>query len=234
MRFKECISNDELKDTEIGIFRGEIIIVDSSDKVAEACSCLSVQKIIGFDTETRPSFLSGKTNSVSLLQLSTESTAYLFRLNQVALEKPILRILSSRKITKIGAAIHDDIKALQKLRHFIPQSFIDLQSIAGQYGIQDKSLRKLSAITLGFRISKAQRLSNWEAATLTPAQQCYAATDAWVSLEIYNKLMEQAAYSDNTEHAKNLLTALNRSAVATSAEVSCEPFIIDIDKSDKQ
>lgn len=197
MEFRECISNDELNAMETGCFPGTIMVVDDSESLEAACAHLSGQEVIGFDTETRPTFSKGSMNKVSLLQLSTESTAYLFRLNRVAIEKPLINILHSKKIIKVGAAVSDDIKALQKLRHFIPHSFIDLQSMAGYYGIQDKSLRKLAAITLGFRISKAQRLSNWEAMTLTPAQQRYAATDAWVSREIYTKLIEQNAFTDN-------------------------------------
>lgn len=189
MDFRECISNDELNAMETGSFSGDIVVVDDSESLETACAYLSGQEVLGFDTETRPTFSKGPMNRVSLLQLATGSTAYLFRLNRVAIEKPLLDVLASKNIIKVGAAVTDDVKALQKLRHFTPRSFTDLQSIAGNYGIQDKSLRKLAAITLGFRISKAQRLSNWEAASLTPAQQRYAATDAWVSREIYFRLM---------------------------------------------
>lgn len=187
-RFTDCITNDELNNIEQGGFTGRIVVVDTPAALVSACEELSSETVIGFDTETRPSFSKGITNTVSLLQLSSEHTAYLFRLNRIAMEKPLLNLLSDKEIIKSGAAIHDDLKALRKLRHFTPEGFIDLQSIVGQYGITDKSLRKMAAITLGIRISKAQRLSNWEAAQLTPAQQLYAATDAWVSRQIYIEL----------------------------------------------
>ena len=100
----------------------------------------------------------------------------------------MLQLLSSDRVVKAGVAIRDDIRVLRQLRHFTPGGFVELQNIAPEYGITDKSLRKLAAIVLSVRISKAQRLSNWEAKQLTPAQQLYAATDAWIGREIYLKL----------------------------------------------
>lgn len=186
--FQESISDLELNAMMPEGFKGDIVIVDNVVELHRSCEFLASQSVLGFDTETRPSFTKGVMNKVSLLQLSTEEHAFLFRLNHIAMEKPLLKLLSSKDIVKAGAAIHDDIKSLQKLRHFTPQGFIDLQGIVGNYGISDKSLRKLAAIVMGIRISKAQRLSNWEASTLTEAQQIYAATDAWVSRQIYAKL----------------------------------------------
>ena len=188
-KFQESITNEEVNGLPVGAFSGEIVVVDTPAAFEEASAYLATQPLIGFDTETRPSFSKGVTNKVSLLQLSSGERAFLFRLNKIALEKPLLRLMESPSVTKIGAAIRDDLKGLQKLRHFTPKGFIDLQSIVGQYGITDLSLRKMAAITLQIKVSKAQRLSNWEAANLTPAQQLYAATDAWVSREIYVRLI---------------------------------------------
>ena len=176
-KFQESITNEEVNGLPVGAFSGEIVVVDTPAAFEEACAYLATQPLIGFDTETRPSFSKGVTNKVSLLQLSSGERAFLFRL------------MESPSVTKIGAAIRDDLKGLQKLRHFTPKGFIDLQSIVGQYGITDLRLRKMAAITLQIKVSKAQRLSNWEAANLTPAQQLYAATDAWVSREIYVRLI---------------------------------------------
>ena len=186
--YRENISNEEVNALPVGAFEGPIVVVDTSEAITRACDYLSSQELIGFDTETRPSFTKGVTNKVSLLQLSSGEKAFLFRLNKIALERPILRLLESRTTIKIGAAIRDDIRGLQQLRQFNPRGFIDLQSLVGKYGIAELSVRKMAAITLGVKISKAQRLSNWEAASLTPAQQLYAATDAWISREIYLKL----------------------------------------------
>lgn len=184
-KYRENISNEEVNALPVGAFGGQIVVVDTPEAIALACEYLAAQPVIGFDTETRPSFTKGVSNKVSLLQLSSGERSFLFRLNKIALERPILRLMESRTTIKIGAAIRDDIKGLQQLRQFNPRGFIDLQSIVGQYGIAELSVRKMAAITLGVKISKAQRLSNWEAASLTPAQQLYAATDAWISREIY-------------------------------------------------
>jgi ribonuclease D len=141
--------------------------------------------VIGFDTETKPSFKKGVTNKVALLQLSTRNTAYLFRINQIGLPREIVAILADKDILKPGVAIRDDIKGLQELVNFKPSGFVELQDEAKDMGIQNFSLKKLTAIACGFRISKGQQLSNWEAAELTEAQQLYAATDAWAALVIF-------------------------------------------------
>ncbi len=187
--FQANISNEELAALPLAQFPGRITVVDREEMLAEACAELMSRRAIGFDTETRPSFTSGISNKVALLQLSTPDHCFLFRLCKLRLDKALIRVLESPDILKIGAAVRDDIKGMQKLRHYRPAGFIDLQSIVENYGIAEKSVRKMAAVTLGIRISKAQRLSNWEASTLTPAQQLYAATDAWVSLEIYRKLL---------------------------------------------
>jgi ribonuclease D len=167
---------------------GEIIVIDRPEDVAAAIDDLKQCPLIGFDTETRPSFQAGVSHKVSLLQLSTKEHCFLIRLNKLPLSRDIIAILSSKNIMKIGADVRNDIVALNKLRHFTPNGFIDLQNEVGKYGIEDKSLRKISGIVLGKKVSKAQRLSNWAAKQLTPQQQMYAATDAWVCIEIYNRL----------------------------------------------
>lgn len=171
-------------------FRGEIRIIDREEQIEEACRYLSAHPAIGFDTETRPSFKAGISYRVSLLQLSTEERCYLFRLNKTPLAKPILRLLENPAIKKIGADVAGDLRSLRQLRHFRDGGFIDLQTIAQEWGIEEKSLRKLSALVLGLRVSKAQRLSNWESATLTDKQQLYASTDAWACIKIYEKLCQ--------------------------------------------
>lgn len=190
-KFERTISNEQLAELPIGYFEQKIVVVNDPSQIQEACDDLSSCSVIGFDTETRPSFKAGVSNKISLLQLSTTTTCYLFRLCRIPLEKPILKILASKHIIKVGAAVRDDIKGLRALRQFTPEGFVDLQSIVKDYGIDDLSLRKLAAITMGIRISKAQRLSNWEAHELTPMQQRYAATDAWVSLLIYKTLLDE-------------------------------------------
>lgn len=189
MAFAPSISNEEVSALPAAQFAGEIVVVESQQALESACDYLGQQKILGFDTETRPSFTSGVTNKVALLQLYGGGRCYLIRLNRVQMSKHLTELLSAPNIAKIGAAVQNDITGLAKLRHFTAKGFIDLQQIVGEYGIEDKSLRKMSGIVLGKKVSKAQRLSNWEAKSLTPQQQIYAATDAWVCVEIYNKLL---------------------------------------------
>lgn len=188
MAFVANISNDDVAALEAVHFDGRIEVVETPDALAKACKVLSKEQIIGFDTETRPSFQAGVSYKVSLLQLSTNDCCFLIRLNKLPLTREIIEILASDKILKIGADVRNDISGLNKLRKFTARGFIDLQSEVTKYGIEDKSLRKISGIVLGKRVSKAQRLSNWAAKQLTPQQQMYAATDAWVCIEIYNKL----------------------------------------------
>ncbi len=183
--FKESISKEELTDLPLKWFEGEIVVVDNMEKLKKAVDILSKASVIGFDTETKPSFKKGVINNVALLQLSVKNHAFLFRLNRIGLPGEICKILSNPKVIKTGVAINDDIKALNKIKTFIPKGFIELQEHAKSLGINDFSLKKLAAITCGFRISKGQQLSNWEAEVLSEAQQMYAATDAWVALEIF-------------------------------------------------
>ncbi|MBR4995971.1 MAG: 3'-5' exonuclease domain-containing protein 2 [Alistipes sp.] len=190
MEFQATISNEQTAELASARFDGEIIVVERDEQVKDMCRDLSTQRIIGFDTETRPSFKAGVTNKVALLQLSTHKRCYLIRLCRTRLHNAILKILSNPAIIKIGADVAGDIRSLHALRHFTERGFLDLQHIAINWGIEEKSLRKLSAIVLGQRVSKAQRLSNWEAGKLTPQQQMYAATDAWVCIKIYEKLIE--------------------------------------------
>ena len=187
--FIDKISNEQTALLPAVEFRGEIRIVEHERDIAAACKTLAEQPVIGFDTETRPSFRPGVTFRVSLLQLSTPTVCYLFRLNKIPLAKPILQLFEDRRILKIGADVAGDLRSLRQIRHFRDGGFVDLQALAPQWGIGEKSLRKLSAIVLGRRVSKAQRLSNWEAATLTDKQQLYAATDAWVCTRIYEQLL---------------------------------------------
>lgn len=189
--YKESIDKEELMELPLIQFEGEISLVESKEDYLESIEYLSRQSLLGFDTETKPAFKKGVYNEVALLQLATEDRAFLFRLNKIGLGNSLKRILENPEIKKIGVAIRDDIKGLQKLNNFTPGGFVELQDRVKDYGIQDFSLKKISAIVLGQRISKSQRVTNWEAPDLTEAQQIYAATDAWVSHRIYQSLNQQ-------------------------------------------
>lgn len=190
--FKESITPKELEALEFASFPGKIIVIDSvGAEFNRAITYLRSQKVIGFDTETRPTFTPSQPRyDVSLLQLSGPDKAFLFRVNKISMHRRLCNLLASDKVIKVGAAIHDDIRGLQKLHDFKPACFVDLQKIGCEWGIRDKAVKKMAAIILGFRISKTQQLSNWEAETLSESQCKYAATDAWVCREMYLKLLQ--------------------------------------------
>ena len=180
-----------MENLEFASFPGKIYVIDSvGSEFNRAIAYLRSQKIIGFDTETRPTFSQDQPRyGVALLQLSGPDKAFLFRINKLGMHRRLCNLMASEKIVKVGAAIHDDIKGLQKKHDFVPASFVDLQKIVCEWGIRDKSVKKMAAIILGFRVSKTQQLSNWEAERLSESQAKYAATDAWVCREMYLKLL---------------------------------------------
>jgi ribonuclease D len=190
--FIESIDSERLKQLEYASFPGKIQVIDGvGADFNRAVAYLRSQKVIGFDTETRPCFSANQPRyGVALLQLSGPEKAFLFRVNKMGMHKRLCSILADEKIVKVGAAIHDDIRGLQKLNDFKAGGFVDLQRIVWEWGIRDKSVKKMAAIIMGFRISKTQQLSNWEAETLSEQQCKYAATDAWVCREMYLKLMK--------------------------------------------
>ena len=187
--YKSTISKEEIAELPTIAFNGDIVVVDSYSQQEEVADYLKGYDIIGFDTESRAVFKKGVKNSISLLQLHAGNKTFLIRLYKTQLNRGIIQILRSASIKKIGVAVRDDIKELQAVAKFTPKNFIDLQTIVHEWGIQDKSLLKITAIVMGGRISKAQRLSNWNASRLTQAQEIYAATDAWTCSEIYKNLI---------------------------------------------
>jgi ribonuclease D len=189
-KYRKEISAEELMNYELSCFKGEIVIVDDLKTFSRILPCLRKNKILGFDTETRPSFRKGRKNRVSLIQLATSDLACLFRINRIGIPQELADILADHDVIKAGVAVHDDIKFLKHVKKFKPDGFIDLQKMVKDFGIKSSGLKKLAAIVLGFRISKRQQVTDWEAYELTEAQQVYAATDAWVCYEIYKKLQD--------------------------------------------
>ncbi|MBQ8423646.1 MAG: 3'-5' exonuclease domain-containing protein 2 [Coprobacter sp.] len=180
---KACIA-----DMEIARFPGKIVVIDTDEKADAAYERLCREAVVGLDTETRPSFKKGVVHQVALVQISTWDTCYLFRLCKMSALHTIKRILESKKILKIGLSLKDDFHGLHRLDEIEPHHYIELQQFVAAYDIDEMSLQKVYAILFGRKISKSQQLSNWEAAELTPAQQQYAATDAWSCLHIYRAL----------------------------------------------
>jgi ribonuclease D len=188
---KPKISKEEVNELPIVIFGGEVKVIDHDEKVFDAIQILSQHNMVGIDTETKPSFKKGMLHKVSLLQVSTEDICFLFRLNKIAFPKELGDFLSDKSVKKIGLALKDDFNALNKHHRFKPDNVVDLQSIVRNYGVLELGLQKIFALVFNQKISKSQRLTNWESPELTEQQQRYAATDAWAALMIYKQLMKE-------------------------------------------
>ena len=182
------ISKEEISLLEIEEFPGRIIVIDTEKDADKAVEYLLQFEAVGFDTETRPSFKKGTRYKISLMQISTDEACFLFRLNRIGIPQPLEDFMVNDKILKIGLSLRDDFGAIRKRTDIKPANFLDLQNYVGQFGIEDASLQKIYAILFDKKISKGQRLSNWEADVLTEQQKKYAALDAWACLKIYNQL----------------------------------------------
>lgn len=170
------------------IFGGRIFTIQTESEANKAVDYLLSFKLLGVDTETRPSFKKGKVNSVALLQVSTEDTCFLFRLNRIGLPPSLVRLLEDKEVLKVGLSLKDDLSMLRKRGDFKPSNFLELQDFVKNIGIEDMSLQKIYANLFHEKISKGQRLTNWETDILTDGQKLYAATDAWACVRIYNEL----------------------------------------------
>ena len=174
-------------------FPGKIIVVLNEYEADRAVEYLLSCDVLGVDTETRPAFRKGNNHKVALLQVATRKECFLFRLNHLGLPQSLLRLLSNKQVPMVGLSWHDDLMSLHRREQFEPGWFIDIQDIIGNLGIVDKSLQKLYANLFGEKISKRQRLTNWEADVLTDRQKEYAAIDAWACIKLYDEIMNLLA-----------------------------------------
>ncbi len=184
------LTKEQLSALPAESFSLPIEVVQTPATAVKAIKYLKECELVGFDTETRPSFRKGELHSVALMQVSTAERCFLFRLNRTGLTDEIVDFLESETPKKIGLSLKDDYHAMNRLREVHPQGFIDLQDMVKDFGIGEGSLTKIYAILFGLRISKGQRLTNWEAVELTDAQKHYAALDAYACLRIYNHLLQ--------------------------------------------
>ena len=171
------------------LFEGRIIVILTESEAQKAVDYLLSQPILGVDTETRPSFKKGRANKVALLQVASHEICFLFRLNQLGISPAVKRLLEDKSVPKIGLSWHDDLNMLHKSGEFETGYFIDLQNHVREIGVEDLSLQKLYANFFGQKISKRERLTNWEADILNDKQKQYAATDAWACIMLYEELM---------------------------------------------
>lgn len=189
--FRTKISKEEVNELPLAEFEADIVVVDTEEKVVKAMAYLNKCKEVGIDTETKPVFKRGQTHKVALLQVGDLKRCYLFRLNMIAFPGELARFLADKSICKIGLALKDDFVGLNRHFHFKPENVIELQSLVKQYGILELGLQKIYAVVFGLKISKSQRMSNWESEELNHQQQRYAAIDAWAPLQIYYQLKKE-------------------------------------------
>lgn len=187
------ISKEQVAELPTVKFEGDITLIDRREDVAEAVAYLRSQPLVGFDTETKPNFRKGMSNTVSLMQVSSEERSFLFRLNKIGFCDELREFMECEDVLKVGLSLKDDFHMLHQIGSFEQANFVELQDMVKEFRITDASLQKIYAILFGERISKAQRLTNWEAATLTPAQMAYASLDAWACQRIY-RLLEHGTW----------------------------------------
>lgn len=178
------------------LFPGRIISVITESEADKAVAYLLSCDILGVDTETKPTFRKGQNHRVSLLQVASKDTCFLFRLNKTGITDSIKKLLENKQVPMIGLSWHDDLLSLHKRREFTPGYFIDLQDIVGKLGIKDLSLQKIYANIFHQKISKRQRLTNWDADILNDKQKEYAATDAWTCINLYEEIKRLLSTGD--------------------------------------
>jgi len=188
MMFQNEISKEEVAALQLIQYEGPIHVIDSLEAFEQEIERIMMEPVLGFDTETRPSFKKGKVYPTSLIQISSLEQAWILRVNRIGYPGPLLELLSDENPLKIGLGLQDDLRRLRADFKFEPQGFLDLQHYVEAFRIDEKGLKKISGIVLNRRISKSQQVSNWDADVLSEAQLRYAATDAWICLMIYNSL----------------------------------------------
>ncbi len=189
MEVAKYIAKEDLKSFKEIQFEGEIKTISTDEGLTKALDYLNKQQVVGFDTETRPSFKKGVLHKIALMQLGTKEVVYLIHLHKVGFSEGLRQFLMNPDILKLGIAIHDDFLSLKRSFKVVkPQGFIDLNTKAQQIGFESIGVKKLSALLLGKTVSKRAQLSNWEKFPLDPEQKVYAATDAWICIELFEKM----------------------------------------------
>ena len=189
---KSKISSEEINSLPLKAWEGNTVVISNPNAVPKAVREISSYRVIAFDTESKPAFRKGEYNPVALLQIAVPGKVFLIRVSKTGFGQELASIFASPDIKKVGVAINDDIKELRKFFEFQPEEVIELARMADNKGIENGGVRGLTGLLLGFRISKRQQTSNWENPQLTKPQVQYAATDAWVCLEIYKKLSQMS------------------------------------------
>ncbi|MFO8087169.1 MAG: 3'-5' exonuclease [Bacteroidales bacterium] len=190
------IDKEDIQKLSLYRYSGKISVIDQQQQIDKAIREISREKLIGLDTERKPSFKKGKINSIALIQIATPQQVFLFRMNMLKQPEKVFPIFENPDILKVGVGLDDDIQGLKKLKPFHPQGFIDISKYFQSHNYKQSSLKYLAAIVLNMRISKSQQVSNWEREQLTSSQLKYAATDAWIPREIYLSMIQDGNYPE--------------------------------------
>ncbi len=188
MMFPLSISKDEVMELPLGHYKGKIVIAANELQIQDALDEINQSRVVGFDTEAKPTFVKGQIRNIGLIQVSTEEKVFLLRVHKVGVSDQLHQFLENPNILKVGIGLKDDYNLLDRLRSFTPQGFMDLNDTFEELGAESIGARNLAAMILEIRISKSAQTSNWELEQLSTKQLKYAATDAWICLEIYKKL----------------------------------------------
>ena len=188
--FCRKFSKDEVNTLPLFHYDGDVVLVRDEQTLSEALTRMAKERILGFDTESRPCFRKGKMNNPSLIQIACSDIIFLFQLKWLPLDKRLAAVMENPACIKAGVAIRDDIRQLQALYPFTGAGIVDLGEVAASQGLETRGLRTLTANFLRARISKGAQCSNWENSELSSQQVRYAATDAWVSRKIYQRMDE--------------------------------------------
>lgn len=223
IKIKSKISKQSVSEMPKEVFSGRIFVIYTEEEARKAVEYLNTHAIIGVDTETRPSFKKGMMHKVALLQLATEDTCFLFRLNRLGIPD-FLEAFLQNDVLKVGLSLRDDFTMLNKRNRgeLSNGNWIELQEYVATFGIEERSLQKIYALLFGKKISKSQRLSNWEAEVLSVSQQQYAAIDAWACIAIYKyleKLREAGDYEVIKEEEDAVLPSVSSGSLIQEKRV---------------
>jgi ribonuclease D len=188
--YRRKLRSEEINALPMVRYEGEVRLVRSEGELEEALDLLAREDLLGFDTETRPSFRKGRVNQPSLIQLAASDRIFLIQLAFVPFGAGLASILSNTQILKVGVGVWDDLRELGKLHPFEGAGAVDLGDLARSLKLPTQGLRNMAANLMGWRISKGSRCSNWSLSDLSPRQIAYAATDAWIGRELYLKMRE--------------------------------------------
>lgn len=199
--FSRQITKEEINELPLQRYEGEVVLITDEEALEQAVEEIKAHEVLGFDTETKPAFKKGVVHPVALLQIAVPGKVYVIRLGRTGFTEALSDLFADPGIRKVGISIRDDLKDLRKLSlehhiSFEPENIIELNDVANELKVEHAGVKKLTAIFLGFRVSKSQQTSNWEAPQLTEKQLRYAATDAWVCLEIYHYLVDKGYIED--------------------------------------